>query len=186
MSDAQPHTVKITYAPGILRVFLDDLNEPVMVVPLDLAATLQLTGGLAWVGFTATAGGGANFEAHDVLDWRFQHSVTPPADADGDGLPDWWELRYFGGATNGVPGADVDADGASVFRISSFTVGSQVTVQAWTSARVLYQLERRDTQSLASQWEAQGGWTTGADDWLQLISTNLNQPAFFRLRVAVP
>lgn len=35
------------------------------------------------------------------------------SDSDGDGLPDEWEVRYFGGTTNGVPGLDSDGDGFS-------------------------------------------------------------------------
>lgn len=32
-------------------------------------------------------------------------------DTDGDGIPDWWELNYFGGATNAVAHMDDDGDG---------------------------------------------------------------------------
>jgi hypothetical protein len=34
-------------------------------------------------------------------------------DSDGDGLPDAWELRYFGGITAAEPNADPDGDGIS-------------------------------------------------------------------------
>jgi hypothetical protein len=34
-------------------------------------------------------------------------------DSDGDGMPDAWELLYFGDPTNGVAGAHGDSDGAS-------------------------------------------------------------------------
>lgn len=40
------------------------------------------------------------------------HRVDP-VDTDGDGLPDWWELAWFGSATAGVAGIDSDGDGAS-------------------------------------------------------------------------
>lgn len=36
-----------------------------------------------------------------------------PVDSDGDLLPDWWELAYFGSATAGVPNADADGDRAT-------------------------------------------------------------------------
>jgi len=36
-----------------------------------------------------------------------------PIDTDGDGLPDWWELAYFGGTTTASAGADTDGDGAT-------------------------------------------------------------------------
>ncbi len=32
-------------------------------------------------------------------------------DTDGDGMPDWWETKYFGSATDGDPFADPDGDG---------------------------------------------------------------------------
>jgi hypothetical protein len=31
-------------------------------------------------------------------------------DTDGDGLPDWWEIKHFGGPTNAVASADDDGD----------------------------------------------------------------------------
>jgi subtilisin family serine protease len=34
-------------------------------------------------------------------------------DTDGNGLPDWWELQYFGHLTGTDPNADADGDGAS-------------------------------------------------------------------------
>jgi hypothetical protein len=36
-----------------------------------------------------------------------------PADSDRDGLPDWWEMKYFFGPTNAVPQIDTDGDGMS-------------------------------------------------------------------------
>ncbi len=36
-----------------------------------------------------------------------------PRDSDGDCLPDWWELAYFGSTTGAVGGADPDGDGAN-------------------------------------------------------------------------
>lgn len=38
-------------------------------------------------------------------------AVFTDSDSDGDGLPDWWEEQYFGGATNAVVGLDDDGDG---------------------------------------------------------------------------
>ncbi len=36
-----------------------------------------------------------------------------PLDGDADGLPDWWELAYFGSTTVASAAADADADGAN-------------------------------------------------------------------------
>ncbi len=35
-----------------------------------------------------------------------------PRNTDADGLPDWWEMAYFGNATSASPAADADGDGA--------------------------------------------------------------------------
>ena len=55
---------------GMLRVYCNDLREPVLIVPLNLAATLNLDGGRAFVGFTA-ATGEDTWQAHDVVEWKF-------------------------------------------------------------------------------------------------------------------
>lgn len=53
--------------------------------------------------FTLDTGGG-------LLDW------------DGDGLPDWWEKRYFTDNVTGFPAADDDGDGMS--NLSEFVAGT--------------------------------------------------------------
>ena len=50
-----------------LRIYVDDLATRALTVDIDIAATLALDAGAAWVGFTSATGGG--FENHDVLDW---------------------------------------------------------------------------------------------------------------------
>ena len=71
MSDGAIHTATIAYTPGALTIYLDDRGEPLLEIPLDMAQTLSLDSGKAWVGFTA----GANDEAepHDIfiLSWSF-------------------------------------------------------------------------------------------------------------------
>jgi len=69
LKDGAVHTVSINYAPGLMEIFIDDLVTPVLVVSIDLAATLNLDGGRAWVGYTA--GTGAAYENHDILNWAF-------------------------------------------------------------------------------------------------------------------
>ncbi len=54
----------------------------------------------------------AVFEANESNNWR-AFGVGQYRDADGDGIPDSWELQYFGSANNCVPGADPDGDGMS-------------------------------------------------------------------------
>jgi hypothetical protein len=70
LQDGNPHTAVIKYASGRLNIYLDDLDRPVLVVPVDLAATLRLTDGTAWVGLTSATGKQA--EQHEVwaLSWQ--------------------------------------------------------------------------------------------------------------------
>jgi hypothetical protein len=83
LDDATTHTAKIRYTNGELSVFVDDLVNPVLVVPVDLASLLDLDQGRAWVGFTATTGGG--YQNHDILNWNhrvFADSSTTVAVSD--------------------------------------------------------------------------------------------------------
>lgn len=50
------HTVKISYEPGTMRVYVDGMITPVLTAPVDLAGILNLDNGAAWVGFTAGTG----------------------------------------------------------------------------------------------------------------------------------
>ena len=54
---------------GMLRVYLDNLDEPLMVLPIDLSYTLGLRDGRAWAGFTSATG--HRFQTHYVLSWQF-------------------------------------------------------------------------------------------------------------------
>ncbi|MEE2941670.1 MAG: hypothetical protein VX460_14885, partial [Planctomycetota bacterium] len=84
LNDGGTHTVRIEYAPGALRVSVDGA-EPTIQVDLDIASTLSLGGGEAWVGFTA-ATGGLN-QTHDVLSWTFDESVAAPSGNDAPVAP---------------------------------------------------------------------------------------------------
>lgn len=55
---------------GLLSVFLDDMDTPVLSVPLRLESSLELHHGRAWVGFTA-ATGERTWQTHDILRWSF-------------------------------------------------------------------------------------------------------------------
>ncbi|KPK75981.1 MAG: hypothetical protein AMJ79_08845 [Phycisphaerae bacterium SM23_30] len=46
LSDGNVHTVKITYVPGTMRIYLDDLNTPVLTVSIDLKMKLNLDSAL--------------------------------------------------------------------------------------------------------------------------------------------
>jgi hypothetical protein len=81
LTDGQVHTVKIEYVPGTMRVFIDNLVAPALTVSLNLASTLCLDQGRAWVGFTAATFSG--WENHDILSWSFTETTpTIPVSVD--------------------------------------------------------------------------------------------------------
>ena len=76
MSDGALHTAKITYYPGSLKIFVDDLNNPYLDVSVDLDTLLDLDSGKAYVGFTA--GGATATENHDITQWTFASNEAVP------------------------------------------------------------------------------------------------------------
>eukprot|EP00939_MAST-03C_sp_MAST-3C-sp1_P002380 g2380.t1 len=74
---------------GTLSVYVDDLVTPLLITPLNLATTLDLENGRAWVGFSA-ATGLATWQVHDILSWSFRSSridppYVPPVIMNGEG-----------------------------------------------------------------------------------------------------
>ena len=66
------HTAIVTYIPGAMTVFVDDLHSPALTVPIDLDSRLAMDQGRAWLGFTSsTWNGWAN---HDILSASFGDS----------------------------------------------------------------------------------------------------------------
>lgn len=93
---------------------------------------------------------------------RVDIEVPAAADADGDGLPDWWESLYFGTATAGDAGADGDEDGhhnraeyranthpgqgGSCLRIGAFRSADGNFVFSWPSVGgVRYEIDFADS-----------------------------------------
>ena len=68
LKDRKVHTARILFQPPVLSVFLDDSSAPVLESIVDLSIVVDEHGG-AWVGFTASTGGG--YENHDILNWSF-------------------------------------------------------------------------------------------------------------------
>lgn len=54
---------------GTMVVYYDDMEVPLVAVPLNLNAALQLTENQAYLGFTSATGRG--WEKHDVTEWYF-------------------------------------------------------------------------------------------------------------------
>jgi hypothetical protein len=75
MKDGSVHTVRIVHDPGVgADIYVDDMDTPAFTVAFDLSALLSLTGGAAWVGFTASTG--AAYETHDILSWSFSYDTA--------------------------------------------------------------------------------------------------------------
>ena len=55
--------------PGLLRVFVDDMDVPALTVPLSMETVLRPGGSTAWVGFTG--GTGESWQAVDLVSWNF-------------------------------------------------------------------------------------------------------------------
>lgn len=74
---------------GLLYVYVDDLDYPVLITMLNIEDTLHLDNGRAFVGFTAGTGDN-NWQAHDVLSWQFRslwqnRPYTRPSVVNGEG-----------------------------------------------------------------------------------------------------
>ena len=74
-TDGNPHTVRLVYLNGALRVFLDGNDSAVLEVSLDLTNRLALDRGQAWFGFTAANGPG--YQNHEILSWSLATAPTP-------------------------------------------------------------------------------------------------------------
>jgi len=77
-----PHLLKLVYPTGVgfrhglgtLRIYVDDMSGPALTVPMNFASFLELDGGTAWVGFTASTG--ESFQNHEVLSWAFYEHAS--------------------------------------------------------------------------------------------------------------
>jgi uncharacterized repeat protein (TIGR01451 family) len=146
------------------------IESPVAIVP---SGVVQLNGGVWSAPMTVREPGTSIFlRASDAAGHIANgnlFAVEPSDDADGDGLPDAWEVRYFG-STATQPHADADADGldnreefragtdpavaASVLKIQNVQVrGADVVIQFASVSGKAYRLER--TQDLTG-----AGWAT--------------------------
>jgi hypothetical protein len=68
LAHGQVHTARIASTSGTLRVFLDDLGNPILTVPFDLPGALNLDQGRAWLGFTSDGGS----LDQNILNWSAQ------------------------------------------------------------------------------------------------------------------
>jgi subtilisin family serine protease len=125
-------------------------------------------------------------------------------DADGNGLPDWWEQQFFGIAGAVDPSADSDRDGLpnlqefladtspadreSLVRFTAVAGESAGTRLSWRGGVESRQLlQRTATPNLAQSWV--DVWTNQPPTALEasfVDESGTNQAAFYRLRVERP
>jgi hypothetical protein len=74
IADGNPHTARVSYVQGVLRVFVDNLATPKLTLSTNLSQLLNLSSGTAWVGLSA--GTGEGYEQHEILSWSFTESTA--------------------------------------------------------------------------------------------------------------
>jgi hypothetical protein len=67
LKDGRVHDVRVVYDPPVMSVYLD--GQAVLTAPVDFSPVID-GDGKAYVGFTASTGGG--WENHDILSWSFR------------------------------------------------------------------------------------------------------------------
>ena len=83
MANRAAHVALIRYLPGEMTVFVDEFETPVLTIDIDLAETLQLDDGSAFVGFTASSGPNASrgprtstITGHKILSWELASDTS--------------------------------------------------------------------------------------------------------------
>jgi hypothetical protein len=167
----------IWHNPGSLSNFLEvaELNSTVTNGLRRLHTLIEYsgprTGNLEGFGLAHNAGtddwcmvtDDANANSEGVALYR---QFRPDEDTDGDGLPDNWELRYFGttAATSGA--TDTDGDGHT--DVQEFVAGTDPT-NAVSQLRILSLTP--DGDDVRVGWQTTGGHTNIVQTTLELTNT---------------
>ena len=184
-----------------IEIIDGDRTLPLLVGPAEVSGflngiwtgqiTLQEPATKMWLSATDTSG-------HRGFSGEFD--VDSSADSDGDGLPDAWELRYFG-SLNANPNEDPDRDGLtnlrefqagtlpnaalSTLRITAVEVSGGLVRLCFNSvAGKMYQFERTGALD-AGAWQLLGSAMLGDGTTLQFVDADgTNLPArFYRIRL---
>ena len=123
------------------------------------------------------------------------------SDADGDGIPAYWETQYFGGPTNANPEADSDHDGADEYdeyvaltvptdpgSVFSVTMTQVAPVFAFTFPSHLarsYQLFHT-TNLISAVWTGLPPERHGTGEPMTLLHTNTAPQGFYRIGIELP
>ncbi|MBU0676849.1 MAG: hypothetical protein KJ626_01925 [Verrucomicrobia bacterium] len=181
------------FSPRFIGGSLDGYSR-LTLLQYDAATSPQRTG-------PRFSGGG-----HDGWSFTAIYGLPNPLndDMDGDGMPDWWELPYFGGVTNGDPNGDIDGDrmteikewisdtdptdSNSFFRITNWEETNSFTVTFTSSTNRIYDLQRSESTeieawSVVQPFEDLRGDASGI---LSFTDTNDFLKSRYRVRVSVP
>lgn len=103
LSDENEHYVRISYRDGILRVYIDDIENPVLQVAVNIDEFLELNGGGAYVGFTGATGGG--YQLQELFTWNW---FTGAADFHPDQIFTVEGEEFTGGLSSLIQAFDND------------------------------------------------------------------------------
>ncbi len=160
-----------------------------------------LTGAITFRLYGTNAGSSAGTWRQDNVQLLGSVSVAANNDLDGDGIPNDWEIRFFGGATNATPTADDDWDladnwsefvadtsptnGGSVFCVVAIRSNATGVVQFGTTNTRVYGLYFK-TNLLFGDWMSVETNLAGNNAVLSIAVTNQPMPSYFRPKVALP
>jgi len=130
------------------------------------------------------------------------------SDTDGDGIPAYWELRYFAGATNANPDADGDGDGISEYgeylaitlpddsnsfprvegiqTVAASPSGTVVSVSFTSEYARVYSLESASNLTGTVDWTNVTAFAPGSGGLMSQAHTNTRDGAFYRLEIDLP
>ncbi len=104
LSNGATYDVYIVYQNGELNIYFNGGLTPILSVTVDIASTLGLADGRAWVGFVAATG--SDFQNHDILSFCFNGPAlgcTQSLDCNSDGIPDECQLDGNDCNADGIP-----------------------------------------------------------------------------------
>ena len=127
--------------------------------------------GSCWIGTLGIASGEASFDNFSV-----KGAIAPPADGDGNGLPDWWEQFYF--SATGVDPNVLCANGVNT-RIEAYVAGIDPN-----NPDAFFGITGGDTEKGVLWWNAVSGrvyaiyWSTNLLTGFLPMQTNYTGGAF--------
>jgi 1,4-alpha-glucan branching enzyme len=129
----------------------------------------------------AVSGGSGDISIGPYSVLILSRNALPNLDADGDGLLNGWEQRYFGDPTSALPDADPDHDGASNFQeqaagtdptsVDSVLEFTNIEV-AGANLRLTWKGGQSVTQVLQQATALQGPWTSVLTNPAPTLLTN--------------